>query len=173
MERWESCPTFWYSTHGKNPTRTAPEFSFPSALYSVQNCSFQQTCRCADSHRTWTVDRMRASKDPLESWVCLLPFLYLTPRQISDQTAPDFNLLTPACSQVWIDVVIWSSLFAGDIAGLSVAIRYGASKSDAPTHNLVNIIRSFLWRFLDAITFVREKERAAVVDSMDEGDAGV
>jgi hypothetical protein len=134
MESWESVRTFWYWTQGKNPTRTAPEFSFPSALQSVQNCSFQQTRRRADSHRTWTVDRTRASKDPLEGWVCLLPFWYSTHRQISDQTAPDFNLLTAACSQVWIDVVIWSSLFGGDIAGLSIAIHYGASKSNAPTH---------------------------------------
>jgi hypothetical protein len=95
---------------------------------------------------------MRASKDLLESWVYLLPFWYSTPRQISDQTAPDFNLLTAACSQVWIDVVIWSSLFGGDIAWLSVAIRYGASKSDAPTHNLISTIESLLWWFLDMIT---------------------
>jgi hypothetical protein len=152
MESWESCRAFWYWTQGKNPTRTAPESSFPSALQSVQNCSFQQTRRRADSHRTWTVDRTRASKDPLESWGCLLPFWYSTPRQISDQTAPDFNLLAAACSQVWIDIVIWSSLFAGDIARLSVAIHYGASKSDAPTHNLISTIESLLWWFLDMIT---------------------
>jgi hypothetical protein len=96
---------------------------------------------------------MRASKDPLERWGCLLPFWYSTPRQISDQTTPDFNLLAAACSQVWIDVVIWSSLFGGDIAGLSVTICYGAFKSDAPTCNLVTIIKSFLWRFFDVIMF--------------------
>jgi hypothetical protein len=85
---------------------------------------------------------MRASKDPLERWGCLLPFWYLTPRQISDKTVPDFNLLTAARSQVQIDVIIWSSLLEGDVAGLSIAIHYRASKSDAPTRNLVTIIES-------------------------------
>jgi hypothetical protein len=42
MERWESFPTFLYSTQGKNPTRTAPDFDFLSSLQSVQNYSFQQ-----------------------------------------------------------------------------------------------------------------------------------
>jgi hypothetical protein len=43
MESWESCPTFWYSTQGINPTQTAPDFIFLSSLQSVQECSFQQT----------------------------------------------------------------------------------------------------------------------------------
>jgi hypothetical protein len=31
-------------------------------------------------------------------------------------------------------------LFGGDVVGLSIATRYGASKSDAPTRNLVTTI---------------------------------
>jgi hypothetical protein len=65
----------------------------------------------------------------------------LTLSQISDQTAPDFNLLTAASSQDRIDVVIWSSLFGGDVAGLSIAIHYGVSKSYAPNHNLATYHR--------------------------------
>jgi hypothetical protein len=42
-------------------------------------------------------------------------------------------------------------LFGGDAAGLSVAIHYGASKSYAPTHNLISTIESPLWWFLDVI----------------------
>jgi uncharacterized protein (UPF0179 family) len=74
MEIWESFPTFWYSTQGKNPNRTGPEFIFLSALQSVQNCSFQQTHRRAKSHRTRIVDQMKASKYPVESWWSALPF---------------------------------------------------------------------------------------------------
>jgi hypothetical protein len=48
----------------------------------------------------------------------------------------DFNLLTAAHSQGWIDVVIRFFLFGGDVVGLSIAIHYGASKIYAPTHNL-------------------------------------
>jgi hypothetical protein len=81
---------------------------------------------------------MNASQNPLESGGCPLPFLYSTPSQISNRTAPDFNLLTAARSQDRIDVVIWRSLFGGGVAELSVA----ASKSDAPTHNLVRTIES-------------------------------
>jgi hypothetical protein len=47
----------------------------------LQNCSFQKTHRRANSHRTWTVDRMKASKYPLESWGCPLPCCYLTLKQ--------------------------------------------------------------------------------------------
>jgi hypothetical protein len=78
---------------------------------------------------------MRASKYPLEICGSPLPFWYLTLSQISDQTTPDFNLLTAARSQDRIDVVIWSSLFGGDVARLSVTICYRVSKSDAPTRN--------------------------------------
>jgi hypothetical protein len=85
---------------------------------------------------------MQVSKYPLERCGHPLPFWYLTPSQISDRTGPDFNLLAAACSQNRIDVVIWSSLFGGDIDGLSVAILYGASKSDAPTRNLITTIAS-------------------------------
>jgi hypothetical protein len=70
---------------------------------------------------------MNASKYLLERCGCPLPLWYLTPNQISDQTAPDFNLLTAARSQDRIDVVIWTSLFGGDVTGLSVAIHYGAA----------------------------------------------
>jgi hypothetical protein len=52
MESWESCPTFWYLTQGKNLTLTAPEFIFLLALQFVQNYSFQQTRRRAKSHQT-------------------------------------------------------------------------------------------------------------------------
>jgi hypothetical protein len=83
---------------------------------------------------------MKTSKYPLESCGCRLPFWYLTLSQISDRTAPDFNLLTVTRSQDRIDIVIWSFLFGGGVAGLSIAIRYGASKSDAPTRNLVTTI---------------------------------
>jgi hypothetical protein len=51
MEIWESGPTFWYSTQGKNPTRTAPDLIFLLSLQSIQNYSFQQTCRCAKSRK--------------------------------------------------------------------------------------------------------------------------
>jgi hypothetical protein len=80
---------------------------------------------------------MRASKYPLESCGCPLPFWYLTLHQISEGTEPDLNLLTAAHSQGRIDVVIRFFLFGGDVVGLSIAIRYGSSKSYAPTHNLV------------------------------------
>jgi hypothetical protein len=43
-------------------------------------------------------------------------------------------------------------LFWGDVVGLSVATHYGASKCYAPTHNLVTIIKSFLWLLLVRIT---------------------
>jgi hypothetical protein len=59
-----------------------------------------------------------------------------------DETAPAFNLLAAARTQDRIDVIIWSSLFGGDVAGLSVAIRYGTFQSDAPTRNLVTTIES-------------------------------
>jgi hypothetical protein len=42
MKICESCPIFWYSTQGKNPTQIVPELIFPSALQSVQDYSFQQ-----------------------------------------------------------------------------------------------------------------------------------
>jgi hypothetical protein len=67
MKSWESCPTFWYSIQENNPTQTAPEFIFLSALQSIQNCSFQQTRRRAKSHKTRIVDRMKTSKYPLET----------------------------------------------------------------------------------------------------------
>jgi hypothetical protein len=85
---------------------------------------------------------MRSSKYPLERCGYTLPFWYLTPSQISDQTAPDFNLLTDARSQDLIDLVIGFFLFGGDAVGLSIATRYGASKSYAPTHNLVTTLES-------------------------------
>jgi hypothetical protein len=78
----------------------------------------------------------------LESYGCHLPFWYSTPSQILDLTAPDFNLLTAARSQDRIDVIICSFLFGGHVAGLSIAIRYGASKRDTPTHNLITTIES-------------------------------
>jgi hypothetical protein len=96
---------------------------------------------------------MNASKYPLEICGCPLPFWYMTPSQISDQTAPGFNLLTAASSQDRIDIVIWSSLFGGDVAGLSVAIRYGAYKSNAPTRNLVTTIQSSCDGFLSGFRF--------------------
>jgi hypothetical protein len=49
---------------------------------------------------------MRAGKYPLEICGCPLHLFYLTPRQISDPTALDFNLLTVARTQVRIDVII-------------------------------------------------------------------
>jgi hypothetical protein len=142
METWESFSTFWYSTQEKNPTRTARDLIFLSSLQSIQNCSFQQTRCRAKSRRTRTVDRMNASKYPLESCGYPIHFWYATPSQISDWTVLDFNLLAAARSQDRIDIVIWSSLFSGDVAGLSVAICYGASKSGTPTHNLVTTIES-------------------------------
>jgi hypothetical protein len=96
---------------------------------------------------------MNANKYPLERCGCLLPFWYSTPSQILDLKVPDFNLLTVACSQDRIDIVIWSSLFGGDVAGLSVAIRYGASKSDAPTRNLITTIESSCDGFLSRLRF--------------------
>jgi hypothetical protein len=109
---------------------------------------------------------MKASKYPLEIWGCPLSFWYSTLSQISDQTAPDFNLLTAARSQDRIDVVIWSSLFGGDVARLSVAIRYGVSKSYAPTRNLATyheilfvmpfVVIMFLSKILNQIVFMAE-----------------
>jgi hypothetical protein len=96
---------------------------------------------------------MNASKYPLESCRCPLPFWYSTPSQISYWAAPDFNLLTAARSQDRIDVVIWTSLFGGDVVGLSVAIRYRASKSDAPIHNLVTTIESSCDGFMSGLHF--------------------
>jgi hypothetical protein len=96
---------------------------------------------------------MNTSKYPLEICGCRLPFWYSTPRKISDQTTPDFNLLTAARSQDQIDVIIWSSLFGGDVAGLSVAIRYRASKSNAPTCNLVTTIEFSCDGFLSGLRF--------------------
>jgi hypothetical protein len=87
---------------------------------------------------------MRASKYPLESGGCPLPFWYSILYQISEKIASDFNLLTVARSQDRIIVVIRFFLFGGDAAGLSVAICYGDSKCYEPTHNLVTIIESFL-----------------------------
>jgi hypothetical protein len=142
MEIWESCQTFWYSTQGKNPTRTAPDLIFLSSLQSVQNCSFQPTRHRAKSHRTRTIDWMKASKYPLESCGCPLPFWYSTLSQISNRTAPDFNLLIAARSQGRIDVVIRFFLFGGNAARLSVAICYRAPKSYAPTHNLATYHRT-------------------------------
>jgi hypothetical protein len=96
---------------------------------------------------------MRASKYPLESCGCPLPFWHSTPCQISDWIAQDFNLLTAARSQDWMDVVIRISLFRGDAFGLILATRYGAFKHYAPTHNLITTIKSSLWWFLIVITF--------------------
>jgi hypothetical protein len=80
---------------------------------------------------------MKASKYPLESCGCHLPFWYSTLSYISDWTTPDFNLLTAARSQDRSDIVIgFFFLLAGDADGLSIAICDGASKSYAPTHNL-------------------------------------
>jgi hypothetical protein len=95
---------------------------------------------------------MRASKYPLESCGSPLPFWYLTLSQISDQTAPDFNLLTTSHSQDQINVVIRFLLFGGDAVGLSIAICYGASKHYAPTCNLLATIESSLGWFLVVIT---------------------
>jgi hypothetical protein len=66
----------------------------------------------------------------------------MAPNQISDRTAPDFNLLAAACSQDCIDIVIRFFLFGGDIVGLSIAILYGASKCYAPMRNLIATIKS-------------------------------
>jgi hypothetical protein len=96
---------------------------------------------------------MNASKYPLERCGCPLPFWYSTLSHISDQTAPYFNLLTTARSQDQIDIVIWSSLFGGDVAGLSVAIHYIASKSDAPSRNLVTTFESSCDGFLFGLRF--------------------
>jgi hypothetical protein len=76
----------------------------------------------------------------------------VTLHQISEGTASYFNFLTTACSQDRIDVVIGFFLFGGDTIGLSVAIRYGSSKSYASTHNLVTTIESPLGGFLVVIT---------------------
>jgi hypothetical protein len=94
---------------------------------------------------------MWASKYPLERWGSPLPFLYSTLSQISDRTAPDFNYLTAAGSQEWIDVVIRFFLFRGDVVLLSIATHYGACKRYSPTHNLVTTIESSLWWFIDGI----------------------
>ena len=104
MESWASFPTFWYSTQGKNPTRTALEFGFLSALQSVQKCSFQQTRRRANSHGTWTVDRLRFFNEPLETWECLLSLWYSTLGWIPLIAMPSLWFLTATRSQVRFDV---------------------------------------------------------------------
>jgi hypothetical protein len=43
--------------------------------------------------------------------------------------------------------------FRGDVAGLSVAIHYGASKSDALAHNLVTTFESSCDDFLSGLHF--------------------
>jgi hypothetical protein len=58
---------------------------------------FSNTVIRQKSRSAWTVDRMKASKYPLESWGGPLPFCYLT----LDRTVPNFNSLTAACSQDW------------------------------------------------------------------------
>jgi hypothetical protein len=60
----------------------------------------------------------------------------------------------------------WIFWFGGDVARLSVAIHYGASKSDAPTCNLVTTIEYSLWWFLDGITFLSKdlNQIAVLVD---------
>jgi hypothetical protein len=85
---------------------------------------------------------MKASKYPLESCGCPLPFWYSALSQISEGTAPDLDFLTPACSQDRIHIVIRFFWFGGDPVGLSVTTRYGASTSYAPTCNLVTTIES-------------------------------
>jgi hypothetical protein len=84
---------------------------------------------------------MRTGKYPLEILGCPLPFWYSTLRLISEGTVPDLNLLTAARSQGRIDVVIRFFLLGADAVALSIAIRYGASKRYAPTHNLATYHR--------------------------------
>jgi hypothetical protein len=45
-------------------------------------------------------------------------------------------------------------LFQGDVVGLSLATCYEASKSYAPTCNLITTIESSMWWFLDGITLL-------------------
>jgi hypothetical protein len=85
---------------------------------------------------------MNASKYPLEICGCPLPFLYLTLTQISI-----YWLLLAVKTEL-------TTLF--DVAGLSVAIHYGASKSDTPTHNLVTTIESSCDGFLSRLRFRAE-----------------
>jgi hypothetical protein len=87
---------------------------------------------------------MKASKYPFKIWWSPLPFWYSTLGQSSDITAPDFNLLTAARSQDRIDVIIGLFQFGGDVIGLSVVTCYGASKTYAPTHNLITTVESSL-----------------------------
>jgi hypothetical protein len=133
--------------------QTAPDLIFLSLLQSVQNCSFQQTRHRAKSHRTWTIDRMKASKYPLEICGCPLPFW--------DSTQSDFRRnstrfeFTDCCMHSgpnWHRYRI--ALFGGDVAGLSVAPHYGASKCYGPTRNLLITIESPWWWFLDGITLL-------------------
>jgi hypothetical protein len=95
---------FWYSTQGKNPTRTALEFGFLSALQSVQKCSFQQTCRRANSHGTWTVERLRFFNKPLETWECVLSLWYSALGWIPLIAMASLWFLTATHSQVRFDV---------------------------------------------------------------------
>jgi hypothetical protein len=97
---------------------------------------------------------MRASKYPLESWWCSLPFWYSTLSRISDRTAPEFNLLTAAHIQDRISVVIRFFMFGGNAVGLSIAIHYMDSKSYALLLILQTTIESSLrWHFV-MITFL-------------------
>jgi hypothetical protein len=87
---------------------------------------------------------MRSSKYLLERRGCLLAFWYSTLSQISEETASDLNLPTAARSQVRIDVIIGFFMFGGNAAGLSVAIRSGASRIYAPTCIMQPTIKSSL-----------------------------
>jgi hypothetical protein len=57
----------------------------------------------------------------------------------------------------------WIFLFGGDVAGLSVAIRYRTSKCYEPTRNLVTIIESFLWWLFVGIMLSRKISNQMVI----------
>jgi hypothetical protein len=91
---------------------------------------------------------MRESKYPLERWGSPLPLSYSTLNQIAERTTLDLNFLTAARGQGWIDVVMEISCLEVWLFDLSVATRYGASRSYASIHNLA----TYLWWFLNRIT---------------------
>jgi hypothetical protein len=156
MESLESFITFCYSTYGKNPTWTASEFIFLSALQSVQNCSFQQTHRRANRHRTWTTGQMKEIKYRFESCWSPLPFWYLTLSQISDRTAPDLKFLAAACSQGrWnvdarsfhLDALLWDGAWQLPVVLLQsmhlFIILLPVVRSFSPIKFLIKILSKF------------------------------
>jgi hypothetical protein len=98
--------TFLVVNLGEEFHPNSPRLYLSFTVVFCQKYSFQQPVILQKVITPKTVDRRRASKYPLESRGSSLPLWYSTPGRISDRTTPYFNLLTAACSEGQIDVVI-------------------------------------------------------------------